>query len=187
MERKKALAVATAATLALGGGIVAVASLTGTSFLGFGGNASAEGPGSFTPIAAHPAAAAKQRVVVRTRDVYDSFVVDTGIGGYARGTYAATPPAQPPAAVTAPAVEPPRVATPARLDDHESDDHESDDHESDDYESPSTTGSANTSTTLPPGVPDDWPSATPIPPMPPNCYQPQLELNGVWNCQHEDD
>lgn len=39
-------------------------------------------------------------------------------------------------------------------------------------------------TTLPPGVPRDWPAGKPIPPMPPNCQQPQLELNGVWNCDN---
>jgi hypothetical protein len=32
------------------------------------------------------------------------------------------------------------------------------------------------------GVPKDWPAGKPIPPMPPGCQQPQLELNGVWNC-----
>ncbi|MBI4934987.1 MAG: hypothetical protein HY828_13985 [Actinobacteria bacterium] len=37
-------------------------------------------------------------------------------------------------------------------------------------------------TTLPRGVPKDWPAGKPIPPMPANCQDPQLELNGVWNC-----
>lgn len=37
-------------------------------------------------------------------------------------------------------------------------------------------------TTLPRGVPRDWPAGKPIPPMPANCNDPQLELNGVWNC-----
>ena len=42
-----------------------------------------------------------------------------------------------------------------------------------------------TGTTLPPGVriPSDWPPGKPIPPIPPGCKQPQLEDNGVWNCQ----
>jgi len=42
-----------------------------------------------------------------------------------------------------------------------------------------------TGTTLPPGVriPSDWPPGVPIPPIPPGCKQPQLEDNGVWNCQ----
>lgn len=36
----------------------------------------------------------------------------------------------------------------------------------------------------PPGVPADWPASQPIPSMPAGCVQPQLELNGQWNCQH---
>jgi hypothetical protein len=42
---------------------------------------------------------------------------------------------------------------------------------------------ATTTTTRPPGVPSDWPPDKPIPPMPPGCREPQLEDNGVWNCQ----
>jgi hypothetical protein len=42
---------------------------------------------------------------------------------------------------------------------------------------------ATTTTTRPVGVPSDWPADKPIPPMPANCRQPQLEDNGVWNCQ----
>jgi hypothetical protein len=41
-----------------------------------------------------------------------------------------------------------------------------------------------TNTTRTPGVPRDWPADKPIPPMPANCRQPQLEDNGVWNCQN---
>jgi len=41
-----------------------------------------------------------------------------------------------------------------------------------------------TTSTLPPGVPADWPLGKPIPPMPPGCQKPQLEDNGVWNCDH---
>jgi hypothetical protein len=33
-------------------------------------------------------------------------------------------------------------------------------------------------------VPRDWPAGKPIPPMPANCKSPQLELNGVWNCDN---
>ena len=41
-------------------------------------------------------------------------------------------------------------------------------------------------TTLPLGVriPSDWPPGKPIPPIPPGCQKPQLEDNGVWNCDH---
>ena len=32
-------------------------------------------------------------------------------------------------------------------------------------------------------IPSDWPASKPIPPIPPGCKMPQLEDNGVWNCQ----
>lgn len=53
-------------------------------------------------------------------------------------------------------------------------------------EAPTTTTTAarTTPTTRPAGVPRDWPANKPIPPMPANCRQPQLEDNGRWNCQH---
>jgi hypothetical protein len=47
-----------------------------------------------------------------------------------------------------------------------------------------TTPPSVTTSTLPPGVPADWPAGKPIPPMPPGCQKPQLEDNGVWNCDH---
>ena len=50
---------------------------------------------------------------------------------------------------------------------------------------PTTTAAPVTTTTRPRGVPADWPPDKPIPPMPPNCQQPQLEDNGVWNCQDD--
>jgi hypothetical protein len=46
------------------------------------------------------------------------------------------------------------------------------------------TPSAGPLLTYPPGVPADWPSSRPIPPQPSGCVQPQLELDGTWNCQH---
>ena len=50
---------------------------------------------------------------------------------------------------------------------------------------PSTTPAPVTTTAArPEGVPADWPANKPIPPMPAGCAQPQLEDNGVWNCQH---
>ena len=48
---------------------------------------------------------------------------------------------------------------------------------------PATTASPPT-TVRPPGVPADWPANKPIPPLPANCIKPQLEDNGVWNCEH---
>lgn len=47
---------------------------------------------------------------------------------------------------------------------------------------PTTTVKVTTTTVRPPGVPADWPAGKPIPPMPAGCKKPQLELNGVWNC-----
>lgn len=32
-------------------------------------------------------------------------------------------------------------------------------------------------------IPADWPKGKAIPPLPAGCQQPQLEDNGVWNCQ----
>ncbi len=55
---------------------------------------------------------------------------------------------------------------------------------------PSTTAApqpppAPASPAVPSGVriPSDWPADKPIPPIPAGCRQPQLEDNGVWNCQ----
>jgi len=42
-----------------------------------------------------------------------------------------------------------------------------------------------TTTTRPPGVPRDWPPGKPIPSVPPNCHHPELEDNGVWNCEDD--
>lgn len=47
-----------------------------------------------------------------------------------------------------------------------------------------TTVPAPATTVRPSGVPADWPANRPIPPMPPGCQKPQLEDNGVWNCEH---
>ena len=47
---------------------------------------------------------------------------------------------------------------------------------------PTTTVKVTSTTVRPPGVPADWPAGKPIPPMPAGCKKPQLELNGVWNC-----
>lgn len=47
---------------------------------------------------------------------------------------------------------------------------------------PTTVKPVTSTTSRPRGVPADWPAGKPIPPMPPGCQDPQLELNGVWNC-----
>ena len=135
-------------------------------------------------------AAAKPEVVTRTRDVYDTYVVagtgdDRSSEARSAGSAPTTPSAKgapseaEPAAVsvvqpiagvdsapTTTALVPPTTLAP---------------------QGPSTTivsMTPTTPTTRPPGVPHDWPAGKPIPPMPPNCRDPQLEDNGVWNCDH---
>jgi hypothetical protein len=70
MERRKALAVAAASTLALGGAVIATASLTGASFLGFGGTHHAP---HFPVASGHSGPA---RVITRYRDEYTEQVVE---------------------------------------------------------------------------------------------------------------
>jgi len=206
MERRKALAAATAATFVLGSGIVAAASITGASFLGFGGG---DEPSSS---AAPSAPMSKGGVIVKTRNIYDQFVVatddgaTTGAASDNRHTGApsggldpivvsepsnAGPGAGPSADDSTPTSNAPaprpgkarttpttaRATTPATAPDA--------------GETPPTTSGPTptttvptTTTTWPPGVPKDWPKDKPIPPMPANCRQPQLEDNGVWNCDH---
>src|SRR5205085_9723848 len=123
---------------------------------------------------------------------YDRYVVDVTAGPRAASSGAATSSPKAAAAplgaapgpipiavhVAAPAALPdasrgrePAVATPTSVDATPS------------HSTPST---SVTPTTRPPGVPADWPAGKPVPPMPPNCRQPQLEDNGVWNCQSDD-
>lgn len=197
MERTKALAASTAATLALGSGIVAAASITGASFLGFGVvKHNARSTAAATPDGSKPG------VVVRTRNVYDRYVVETAngtppVGGGSgtttgspggAGTPGSTPPTgtsperEPRAPTPTPTTSPPRTGkTPSNTPTTRP-------------EEPTTppavtpTTPAPSPTTIPAtwpiGVPKDWPPDKPIPPMPPNCGQPQLEDNGVWNCDH---
>jgi hypothetical protein len=49
---------------------------------------------------------------------------------------------------------------------------------------PPTTKAPTPTTTIPSGVPPDWPVGKPIPPKPANCIDGQLEDTGIWNCQH---
>jgi len=198
MERKKALAAAGTATLILGSTLVAGASMTGASFLGFGGNSNGK---------AASVAAGKPGTIVKTRNIYDQFVVDTGSGatdghtsaGWSAGgaplagatptstgttvpnsepnpSHDSTPTSQPKASTspqpgstthTTPTTDAGAALTPTTV-----------------APAPSPTTIPTTTTTWPLGVPKDWPKNKPIPPMPPNCQQPQLEDNGVWNCDH---
>ncbi len=183
MQRRKALALAGASTLVLGSGLVASAAM-GAGFLGFGSGAR-DGVGSFT--APPVPSASKSRLSARSRDVYDRYVVDVG-GQSHRASKRAAPSSPTPVLIAdapgpAPATPPPAAPdsdggrgptrpTPTTVEDTPS------------HPTPTTTV---TPTTRPDGVPDDWPPGKPVPPMPPNCREPQLEDNGVWNCQQAGD
>ncbi len=205
MERRRALALASTATLLVGSTIVSVASVSGASFLGFGGGS------SHSATAGTGGSAPAPGVVHQTRNIYDRYVLDVGGGSTDAGPTGSphapsalvavpnfgvgdasgpsgpdqsttttrpapsphTPPStprssKPKVAAPTPTTEPdeptPVTTTPAPT------------------SAPTTT--ATTTTTWPQGVPHDWPKNKPIPPMPPNCRQPQLEDNGVWNCDH---
>ena len=206
MERKKALALAAAVTGVLGSTTVAMAAVGGLSLLGFGGEHHTPlGTSATSPQSALAAA----RVVTRTKDVYDRVTV----AGAAESTpnrfagvasvvqpdlpipeVAAPPRVAPrhpvvvkhrhkskaPARSRPPIAATPRIGTPPTTSTTEPVE-----------ASPPITTTTTTTTTAPPvttttrprGVPRDWPPGKPIPPMPPNCREPQLEDNGVWNCQ----
>ncbi len=200
MERKKALAAAGTATLILGSTLVAGASMTGASFLGFGGGTNGK---------AASAASGTPGTIVKTRNIYDQFVVDTGSGATdgqnsagwsAGGTPVAgatptstgttvpnsepdpghdstTPTSKPKASTSKPATKPSTTNTTPTTDAGAALTPTT-------VAAPSPTTLPTTTTTWPRGVPKDWPKDKPIPPMPPNCQQPQLEDNGVWNCDH---
>ncbi len=153
MQRRKALVLAGTLTLAVGTATVAFA-------------------------------AAKPRVVVRTHNVYDTYVVDGSAGGSGNGstnggsdgaTPAAGSAAPMPSGAHAPSgkVSEPPDTTPTTADPGNIPP----------APQPTTTTVAPTPTTRPRGVPADWPPGKPIPPKPVPCYQGQLELNGVWDCQ----
>ena len=191
MERRKALAVATAATLTLGTVVVAAASLTGASILGFGGTASARGAQSTATTVGN----GKPPVVVRIHNIYDRRVVDTtdtaapaaGTSGTYTGADLYRAPAVPDAAtpspttttVAAPVAPIPPAGTTATT---EPDDGAAPPTTAHPTSSSTTTIPTTTPTTRPRGVPPDWPPDEPIPPMPANCREPHLALNGVWHC-----
>ena len=204
MERRKALALASTATLLVGSTIVSVASVSGASFLGFGASSShAAAAGSAGPGSA-------PGVVRKTRNIYDRYVLDLG-GGSTNAQSTGSPHA--PAAVVAlpnfavgdaPGPSTPAESTPTTRPASKRRTPTTTPHGST-TKVPSTTPTTEpdettpvtappatappttiptTTTTWPRGVPRDWPKDKPIPPMPPNCREPQLEDNGVWNCDH---
>ena len=208
MERQKALALAAAVTCVLGSTGVAAAAVGGTSLLGFGGGNDVQ----YAALSGSRAGGNSIEVVRRTKDVYDKFVVDTPTTSAARRARAkSTPVAVPPArTVVAPLVPSPSSSKTVRSGGGSAGVHRRRPEQkpttvrkaparppaqatsaptsgvSDPQDPPTTTTVAPvTTTTRPPGVPRDWPAGKPIPPMPPNCKQPQLEDNGVWNCQDD--
>jgi hypothetical protein len=192
MERRLALATAGAVAATLGIGTLCFAALGQTNLLGLSGAAPAA--------QVVPGATIEQVtkvVVVRSNGeivVVDSTsaVVPVPLTGDAPNSPAATPtPAVPmvgtiapsptaaPTPATTPASKPPPTA-PKPVTTTSSAPHTT--------QPPATAAPTTlrpvTSTTAarPSGVPADWPAGKPIPPMPAGCEQPQLELNGVWNC-----
>ena len=205
VDRRKAIAFATAITCVLGSTTVAFASVGGGSLLGFGGT---RGTGIGTVSAGRIEAADAPGVVRRTKNVYDEVVVGSSekpSSGSAAFASARTPEAQPATNVPAtqtvtPSPDATRSRRPvrgARSDTrHTSNRSESSPkepttepvHEPEPEPTTSTTSTTSppvTTTTRPRGVPGDWPPNKPIPPMPPNCHRPQLEDNGVWNCEDD--
>jgi hypothetical protein len=159
MERRTALAAAAVGALLAASGVVAIS----TSLLDPGGDGETsafEGPSPTTLATTTPPTAPGPVVVTETRDVFDTIVVP--VADPVSSPVAPAPAAGPTASKTAKATAPPTTSAP----------------------SPPTTVPSTTSTTRPPGVPADWPDDKPIPPMPAGCQKPQLEDNGVWNCDH---
>jgi hypothetical protein len=135
MQRKPALVAAAAVTLACGSGLVAAAAMTGSPILGFAHRHTSAAPAPVSaPVAAH------ERIVHRTKNVYDTIVVPTTVAptsvtnAISVGTYVNAPPTTnapvpvdegPPE--TAAPVDPttttlPSVTTTTRPHHHESDD-----------------------------------------------------------------
>jgi hypothetical protein len=204
MERNKALALAATITCVLGSTAVAAASVGGTSILGFGGGSDVR----FASVEQSQDAGQTTPVVRRTKNVYDKVVVDGTTTPAGRSTGTRSPgilPAAPGSVIPAETVttrpEPGSSGsegaggevhrrrtspspTAARTPPTRAPSEDATEPTTAPPDPPSTTTAAPvTTTTRPPGVPKDWPPDKPIPPMPPNCHQPQLEDNGVWNCQ----
>jgi len=188
MERKRAMAVAATVTCVLGSSAVALAATTGVPVLGFGRTHAADAAEVSTLWQTSTAQQAR-RVVTRTKDVFDEVVVDVPERDAASAT-----PAYAPAAVVATTPAPTNGVAPLPRT-HERSRHRRHHDDvgmpsttrppEDDADGPpasSTTSLSTTTTTRPPGVPADWPPDKPIPPMPSNCREPQLEDNGLWNC-----
>jgi len=171
MERRRAIALAAAGSLIGAASVVAAA--TGLLHAP-DAPVSAAGPiDTAAPPAAPDVVAGPLDPVILTerRDVYDTVMVQTPTpspaaagadpGTALQGTAKSSPATKPGGATTTTTTTNQSVLS-----------------------SPTTTVPSTTTTTRPPGVPSDWPADKPIPPMPPGCQKPQLEDNGVWNCDH---
>ena len=113
MQRKPALVAAAAVTLACGSGLVAAAAMTGSQILGFAHHHASAAPAPVSaPVAAH------ERVVTRTKNVYDTVVVPTTVAptpatnAISIGTYVNAPPTTQAPAAEAPVEAPPVTAAP---------------------------------------------------------------------------
>ena len=171
MERRTALAVAAAGAM-----LTAVAVVAGASGLLRSPETEAAASDPASADVPAPASTSLEPVVVtETRDVYDTVAVDatTDADGEAAGASEGPAPTSGPSSpqrrasstTTPPAPPPTHPVSPTTT-------------------TTTPTPTPTTTTTRPPGVPADWPADRPIPPMPANCRHPQLEDNGVWNCDH---
>ncbi|HWS45290.1 MAG TPA: hypothetical protein VN636_05460 [Acidimicrobiia bacterium] len=193
-------------TAVIGGATVAFGATGGASLLGFRGSHHA-GPGSFAPTLA--IGAPKPRVVTRTKNVYDTYVVggsdansvsSAGAPPIVPPTTAApwgvvTPPAPAPANGGAPAPAGAPAVAPQHTDSGAAG---SPPENTPTTVSPLPPAQSDSSTTIPTtpttmrGVPPNWPANVPIPPMPNPCREPELQLEtnqsgqpyGVWHCSN---
>ncbi len=172
MERRRALAVSVVAALMVTAMVLMGAALVQMSAEGTGTGSAA--PSGLAGSTSTTATGSPAEGVVEYQDVYESVpgspASSTGADGSGRaGAPAPVGPtgvtAGPAEASPAPAPNPVAPAAPRTT-------------------TTTAPAPATTSTTRPPGVPADWPADKPIPPMPAGCQKPQLEDNGVWNCDH---
>lgn len=168
MERHKALAAAATVTVLTATGTVALAATGHSGLLGFGSpfglqRASADSASATRPYNGAPPTTAATQVVTQLQDVYDRFVVTVP------DPSASAPAAGPASGDASNDAAPPDVATttPVTTEPPESNE-----------PPPSTTSTAR------PQDDGEYQPSQPPPPVPPGCKDPQLEDNGVWNCQH---
>ena len=174
MERRTALVASIATGVSLTIGVVAYAATGGASILGLGGPHRAGSGRAADPLVVHQVQTIEDEIVVSSRSTDAPRPVERE--GTTASDTASKPagagidditvsigPSATAAIVVAPAVPPGITPTSSTT---------------------ATPALAPTTVARPLGVPADWPANEPIPPMPADCRQPQLEDNGVWNCDH---